>query len=100
MFKLLDVRFSFFCRKSHKNENGKNPIVLRISFNGDRRDLFTGLYCRKRDWNPLTQQVAASDKSSKTINENLATILRKVNHVFDSLRFSQAAFSINELVIK
>ncbi len=35
----LDVRFSFLCRSTYKNDEGKNPIVLRVTFHENRRDL-------------------------------------------------------------
>jgi hypothetical protein len=50
MQELLDFRLSFICRTSHQNGKGKNPIILRATVNGDRRDIFTGLYCFKKKW--------------------------------------------------
>jgi len=79
---------------------GKNPIILRISFRSERRDIFTGLACHKKDWNSQLDKVVSVDKEAGAINKNLDIILRKANGAFDNLRFSEEAFSIDELVDK
>lgn len=100
MLTLLDIRFNFLCRSTHQNEQGKNPIVLRINFNKDRRDIFTGLHCSKINWDAEENKVSKKDKSFQSINETLEIILRKANNAFDALRFSREIFSIDELVDK
>lgn len=96
----LEVRFSFLCRSSYTNNQGKSPLLLRVHFNGDRRDIFTGLYCFKKYWDPQSARILKADKSSISINQNLDLILRKANHCFDSMRFSGNVFSIDELTDK
>ena len=77
---LLDIRFSFLCRSTYANEERKNPIVLRIVFRGERKDLFTGLYCAKENWDSSTGLVLKKDKAYKAINDNLKVILQRATH--------------------
>lgn len=100
MLELLDVRFSFFCRSTHSDKDGNHPIILRISFRGGRRDLFTGIYCSKIDWDSNTTTVLKTDKEAAAKNRNLEIMLPKTNNVFDSFRFSGEEFSLDELVSK
>lgn len=100
MYRLLDVRFSFLCRTTHQNDEGKNPILLRIKCNGNRRDVFTGLYCYKKDWNITACKVSKSEKSAPQINNNLEIIIRKAHHIHDTLRLSGNYFSIDTLLDK
>lgn len=100
MLALLDVRFTFICRTSHQNDKGKSPIVLRIVFRGQRRDVFTGLYCSKANWLGSEIKVAKAEKAASTINRNLELIYRKAMNCFDEFRFSGSPFSIDELVDK
>ena len=97
---LLDIRFSFLCLGTHLNEQGKNPVILRIHFNNNRRDLFTGLYCYKIDWDAANNKVLKTDKSFHAINQNLDVILRNATNDFDAMRFSRENFSIDELIDK
>ena len=50
MLELPNVRFVFFLRTSHQNENKQSAIVLRIIFQKERTDMLTGLYCTEKDW--------------------------------------------------
>ncbi len=100
MLELLDIRFRFHCRSTYQDKTGKNPIILRISFRQRRSDLFTGLYCSKKDWSATSAKVLKSDREAGEKNRNLAIILRKAYDVFDSFRFSGEDFSLEELVCK
>jgi site-specific recombinase XerD len=97
---LLDIRFSFICRSTYANDEGRNPIVLRVVFRKERRDVFTGLYCFKSDWDGDSQAVLRTDKSFRMINQNLQLILQRANGTFDQLRFSGVPFTIDELINK
>lgn len=100
MQELLDFRLSFICRTGHQNKDGKNPLILRVVYNGDRRDIFTGLYCSKRNWDSDSGRVLKTEKDASGINQNLELILRRANNGFDSLKFSSEQFSIGQLVDK
>ena len=84
MLALLDIRFSFLCRATHTNEDGKHPIVLRINFRKNRKDKFTGLSCSKEAWNSQNGRLHNIGKDAITINKNLELILRKSNNAFDA----------------
>ncbi|HMG67951.1 MAG TPA: Arm DNA-binding domain-containing protein [Chitinophagaceae bacterium] len=100
MLALLDIRLSFLCRTSYKNEDGSHLIVLRISFRNSRRDVFTGLFCSKESWNNKKGKMYDLGKGAISINNNLELIIRKANNAFDALRFSGEEFTIDELVSK
>src|SRR5580704_13216303 len=97
---LLNIRFHFMCRSTHRNDEGDSPIVLRVIYRKQRKDIFTGLYCDKLDWDPLSQKVFSSEKDSTSLNTNLDLILRKAHQCFDELKFSGVTFSIDELIDK
>jgi hypothetical protein len=96
----LDVRFSFLLRATRSNKAGKSPIVLRVRFRGERSDVFTGLYCSLKDWDPKSGLLKRSSKDASVFNPNLEQIKRKAINVFDELRFQQEDFSLQELVEK
>jgi len=98
MVELLDIHFNFLCRKQRLNKKGQSPIVLRIIYRQERRDLFTGLYCKSEDWDPDASMVKMSSKTAETINRNLDRITQRAVHVLDQLKFSRTPFTIDELV--
>lgn len=96
----LSVRFAFLCRTTRANSEGENPIVLRVIYQKERRDIFTGLYCNKEEWNSDAGRLHRLNKTCAAINDNLDTIQRKAFQVFDQLKYSMDSFTIDELVAK
>lgn len=100
MAELLNISLTFSFRTSFSHKESKSPIILRITFRGERREVFTGLYCFKHDWDAVTKKVAGLEKSARTINKNLDTIKQSAINSFDELKFSRDVFIIDELVDK
>lgn len=100
MLELLHVNFSFLCRSFRSNKSGQSPIVLRIVYRGERRDLYTGLYCDSNEWDSTSEKVNRRDKRATTINKNLELILYQAMQTFDQFKFSGTPFTIDALVTK
>jgi len=100
MLQLLNIRFTFSCRTSHQNGEGKSAIVLRVTFRCERRDLFTGIYCFSKDWDASNGRVLRTDKTATILNNNLALILKSANNSFDEMRFARESFTIGDLINK
>lgn len=49
----LEIQAAFICRTTFKNKDGRHPIILRLRFQGDRKDIFTGVYCGKTAWDKV-----------------------------------------------
>lgn len=96
----LDIRISFLLRTSYQNEEGKFPIVLRITYRSQRRDIFTGLYCAASQWIKTESRMAGLGRDSQHINQHLERIQYKVREHFDEMRFSGNVFTLDELICK
>jgi hypothetical protein len=53
---MSNVKFTFFL-KTRKNTLNQHPIVLSITFNQDRTQLFTGVWIDKKKWNEKTKKI-------------------------------------------
>lgn len=100
MQQLLNIRFSYLCRTTYTNEAGQCPIVMRIIYRSQRRDIFTGLFCFKENWDRKNLKVGKAEDRANAINQNLDLSIRKATHAFDELKFSGESFTIDELVDK
>jgi site-specific recombinase XerD len=100
MLDFLDIRISFLLRKSFTNNQGENPISMRITFRGERREVFTGRYCLARDWDSDTGSVRRNSPKFAEINRLLDEISRRALSSFDHLRFANEQFTLDELVDK
>ena len=99
-FKHLDIRFSFFCRSSYTNKSGSNPIVLRITYRSQRKDIFTGLSCLPHQWDAVSQRVKGRGRTATQINGNLDYFNLQCKEQFDSLKYSGRQFTLDEIVLK
>lgn len=97
---LLDINFNFFCRASHTYKNGENPIAIRISYRGERRDILTGLTCPKQHWIAGASSINPKAKNASFINKELMNIMYKVKERFNELKYSKVDFTIDELIDK
>jgi hypothetical protein len=100
MLELFNIRISFLCRRTYKNDENKYPIVMRIVYRCERRDIFTGLYCGKKEWDSKHNRLFRLDKYSNAVNENLDLIQRKTFEAFENLKYNGVVFTIDELVEK
>jgi site-specific recombinase XerD len=99
MQQLMHIHLSFLCRAGRSNNKGQSPIVLRIIYREERRDLYTGLYCLKDDWDTEACKVRYTCQQASAINTNLELINHKALQAFDELRFA-GPFTIDELANK
>jgi site-specific recombinase XerD len=100
MLQFLNIRFNYLCRTTYQNEQGQCPLVLRIIFRGERRDIFTGLFCFKENWDSRNNKVLKKEKLFIALNRNLDTTIQKAVYAFEELKFSGDQFTIDELVDK
>ncbi|WP_333801206.1 site-specific integrase [Phnomibacter sp.] len=96
----MDIRFGFMLRNTSPNKKGQFPIIFRITFRNERRDLFTALYCSKKDWNASAGKFDRKSKMAVEGNRNLEMLHRKAANAFDQLRFNGDVFSLEELIDK
>ncbi|HSZ34365.1 MAG TPA: Arm DNA-binding domain-containing protein, partial [Puia sp.] len=74
---LLNIRFNFLCRATHTNGDGYWQIVMRVIYRSERKDIWTGLYCDKDNWDAASQKVFNPENDTSSLNKNLDLILRK-----------------------
>jgi len=94
----LEIHFSFFCRTTRLLENKESPIVLRIIYRGQRKDVFTGLSCPKKFWLRAEKMISHKHKPAPEINRQLQSILFNATQTFQNLKFTREEFTIGELI--
>lgn len=98
MVSLLNVHFSFLCRTGRSNKKGESPIVFRVIYRDQRRDLYSGLYCNSRDWNAQFERVGPKNNQAETINQNLEKIKFNAIQLFDQLKLAGLPFTLDDLI--
>lgn len=93
-----EIYFNFQIRTSRPNLNGECPIVFRIIYRGQRKDVFTGLFCPAELWLKEECTVSRRYPASSTINHQMHKILANAEHHFNRLKFIGEEFTLDDLV--
>lgn len=68
----------FFIRESKARKNGKAPIELMITVNGERSSFSTGKQVSVEKWDKIKQQVKGKDEETQSLNQCLRAIKAKL----------------------
>lgn len=76
---------NFIARKARVNKEGLTPIVLRITMNGQRTEIYTNRYVAPENWNASKGQSKGTSKKDKELNRYLETIRTKICEIHNQL---------------
>jgi len=93
-----EIYFSFLQKASRPNPNGECPIVFRIIYRRQSKDIFTGLACPPNMWMKEERAVSLRYSTATNINHQLHRILANAEHYFNRLKFIGEEFTLDDLV--
>jgi len=96
--RIFELNISYILRTSYRFANGEHPIVLRIKYQGAKRDINIGMSILAEHWMSGSGCVLPKAKKAEVINQQLQEISFHVRTVFDKLKNMFGDFSINELI--
>jgi site-specific recombinase XerD len=96
--RLFELNISYLLRTSYRFANGEHPIVLRLKYRGDKKDVNTGLTVLPENW--MGGHVLPKAKKATTINQQLQEITHQCRTIFEKLKTTFGDFTLNELVEK
>lgn len=76
---------NFMARKSRPNKEGEIPILLRITMNGQRAEIYTNRYISPDNWNSAKGQAKGKTKKDLELNRYLDTIRTKIFEIHRQL---------------
>ena len=83
--------------RSKMNSKGQAPIYLRITVNGKKTELSTGVFVYPKLWNNKKGRVKGSSDWTKTLNEKLSLQKAKIMKVCNELLEMQLPISPEQL---
>ena len=92
MLELLNIRFTFSFRTSPSKPRWQISHCFTDTFRGERREFLLAYTALKRIGIVSATQVAKSDKSASTLNQNLEMILQSAKNSFDELKIFKEDF--------
>jgi integrase/recombinase XerD len=91
-FKIL-----FIQGKNRTNKKNQSPLYCRLTLNGNRKQLSTGINIETEHWDSKNQVILKSHKSAILYNSELDKIKSKVISIYMILRLQENPYSIEDI---
>lgn len=90
------VKFSFFL-KTRANKLNQHPVVMTITLNKQRTQIFTGVWVEKKRWNKNTKQIKGHDENTRSLNDTLISLQANARQISNELLLSGKPFNPNSI---
>lgn len=91
-FKILFVQ-----GKNRTNQKNQSPLYCRLTFNGKRKQVSTGIHIEYEHWNAKTQVILKSHQSAILYNSKLEKIRSKFNSIYTILILQEISFTLDDI---
>lgn len=88
----MKIVINFLLRKSRKDDDSKSSICVRITYQGARIELATGIYSSTDHWDTSRQRIKDKVVGARADNERLDRIKTEVQDIFNQLRSANEDF--------
>ena len=97
---MLEKSFAilFSLRKPKGYTTGELPIYMRITANGDRKEVSAKLTCQPDRWNAQAQRAKGSSEAARTLNALLDSLERQVQDARLKLRERNSTVTIDAIL--
>lgn len=96
---MSNVKISFFLKNRLNNQN-QQPIVMTITMNNDRTQVFTGIWVEKKKWNEKLKKIKGNDEESQSLNDTLLSIQSHTRKISNELLISGKPYNPNTIKLK
>ncbi|WP_159517988.1 site-specific integrase [Sunxiuqinia indica] len=93
----MRVTVNFSLKRSKSRADGKCPVYVRCTMDGQRFELSTGLFIIPDFWDDKVQQIKGKNEESKTLNKRLDKLATKIQDAFNVLDSTMDEFTIIDL---
>ena len=96
---MSNVKISFFL-KNRKNTLNQQPIVMTITMNQIRTQVFTGVWVEKKKWNDKLKKIKGTDEETQTLNDTLLSLQSQTRQISNELLISGKPYNPNTIKLK
>ena len=93
----MKIVINFLLRKSRKADDGKTSVCVRITYQGNRIELATGIYSSTNHWDTSRQRIKDKVIGARVDNERLDRIKTEIQDIFNQLRSTNEDFDANTI---
>lgn len=80
-----NIKILFWLFKSKPNKQGELPLMLRISYQGERKQIYTGFYLAAKKWDNNKGVVKGKDENANQLNNYIRNSTNKILEIFNEM---------------
>lgn len=96
MYRTFNI--AFLIRPKRNRGNADVKIYMRLTLNGVRTEICTGISITPDKWNPQTKRAKGFSQSSNGINENIDQLRSRILSIYTNLTASGNLFNVHDIL--
>ncbi len=97
---LPKINILFLLKSSKSNRRGLAPLYCRLTINGERKQLSTGISISPKLWLQDKQRVKSKTSTAELANKKIAELLRKIESIEATYLMSETEFTVSDIIQK
>ncbi len=93
----MRITINLLLKKSKSHNNGRTPVYARVTMDGRRAEISTGIFVDPTQWDNSRQLINGKSESVKILNNRLVKFVSKVNDFYNQLVAVGEDFDITDL---
>ena len=91
---------SFFAKYGKENQDGQTPIYCRITLNGERAELATHYYIKRKQWETFQENPATRKSEFEKLKEMIETHRSRIRDKYHEMINNSEVVSANTIKLK
>ncbi len=95
--KINKLNILFISANNKIRNDGKVPLLCRLTYLEQRKQITTGLFINPKHWNSKHQKAEPPNDETEFINSQLSLIKSKINRAFLLLQVQEGNFTVEDI---
>jgi len=92
------ITIHLYLKESRTDSKGYSPVYLRLTVNGKRAEMSTGIKLLPSFWDRVSERASGRSEEARVINSRLISLLGRVNRHYSRLDATDERISIRQMI--
>lgn len=94
----MTFKILFVVKASRVTRDGKTPIFLRVTVNGQRSEISISLKISPEKWNSIAERSIGGSREDQELNFRLDTIRMRIMQIYREMEFDKVEISAKKII--
>lgn len=96
--KRMTFKILFFVKASRVTKDGKSPVFLRVTVNGQRCETSISLKIKPENWNAIAERSIGDSPEDQEFNFRLDTIRMRIMQIYREMEFDKVKITAKDII--